>query len=72
MTRPSGHSFRENYPTKTQREHTPFALVERSLVRQKIPEALGAICPPGKANDSEDHFDLLENINLCPVPIVFF
>ena len=28
----------------TQREHTPFALVERSLVRQKIPEALGAIC----------------------------
>jgi Plasmid pRiA4b ORF-3-like protein len=22
----------------------PFALVERSLVRQKIPEALGAIC----------------------------
>ena len=28
----------------TQRDHAPFALVERSLVRQKIPEALGAIC----------------------------
>ena len=26
------------------RAYPPFALVERSLVRQKIPEALGAIC----------------------------
>ena len=55
----------------TQREHAPFALVERSLVRQKIPEALGATCLCGerenltegigkrvhKANDAEDQFD---------------
>ena len=57
----------------TQREHTPFALLERTLVRRKIPEALGGICSlqrtrkprkrhrqtrsPGKVNHTEDQFD---------------
>ena len=51
----------------------PFALLERSLVRRKIPEALGGICSlqrtrkprkrhrqtcsPGKVNHTEDQFD---------------
>src|SRR5258707_1700088 len=40
-----GHDIRvEKILAWDQREHTRFALVERSLVRQKIPEALSSIC----------------------------
>jgi hypothetical protein len=57
----------------TQREHTPFELLERTLVGRKIPGALGGICSlqrarkprkrhrqtrsPGKVNHTEDQFD---------------
>jgi hypothetical protein len=40
--------------TFDKRRGFPFALVERSLVRQKIPEALGAICLCGARENLTD------------------